>query len=180
MLSKVASGTVNGIYHEKFSWQSSSQYGDMVNNNTNRRYVINNWTNKSYAFTGSVSKIILRNNFIDYSMNSIKIKLNDNYIVNGASIDKNSEYTATNFNFNIPANTAIDLYYESWAMSISSSDWRTNPCLKYIELFWQITKPISKTVSTHKSKPRQLKAIWEKATSTLYGYHTDNSRYTGE
>jgi len=32
----------------------------------------------------------------------------------------------------------------------------------------------------HKSLPRELKAIWEKATSTLYGYHIDNTRYTGE
>ena len=180
MLSKVASGTVNGIYHEKYSWQSSSQYGDMVNNSSNRKYVINNWTNKSYAFTGSLSKIILYNGFASVSLNSVKIKLNNNYIINGASIGANSEYTATNFNFNIPANTAIDLYYESWATNPSSSDWWMQPCLKYIELLWQITKSISKTVSTHKSKPRQLKAIWEKATATLFGYHTDNTRYTGE
>ena len=39
---------------------------------------------------------------------------------------------------------------------------------------------IPKTVSTRKSKPRELKSIWEKARSTLYGYHTDNTRYTGE
>lgn len=39
---------------------------------------------------------------------------------------------------------------------------------------------ISKTISTHKSKPRQLKGVWEKATATLFWYHIDNTRYNIE
>ena len=47
----------------------------------------------------------------------------------------------------------------------------------------KVTEKIStlyKNIFTHISKPRQLKTIWEKATGTLFGYHTDYTRYTGE
>ena len=49
----------------------------------------------------------------------------------------------------------------------------------------KVTQPahtitISKEIITRKSLPRELKTIWNKATSTLYGYHTDNTRYIGE
>ena len=46
------------------------------------------------------------------------------------------------------------------------------------DIYTNIT--IAKNISTRKSLPRELKAIGEKATSTLFGYHTDNTRYTGE
>lgn len=47
-------------------------------------------------------------------------------------------------------------------------------------LIYENLNVISKTISTHKSLPRELKEIWFKATSTLYGYHTNNTWYTGE
>lgn len=49
-----------------------------------------------------------------------------------------------------------------------------------IEYYIREKFTITQTITTHKSKPRELKAIWEKARSTLYGYHTDGKTwYTG-
>lgn len=40
---------------------------------------------------------------------------------------------------------------------------------------WNIT--ISKTVKTRKSLPRELKSLWNKCKTTLFGYHIDDSWY---
>ena len=52
-----------------------------------------------------------------------------------------------------------------------------------VDMQARVTEKIStlyKNIFTHISKPRQLKTIWEKATGTLFGYHIDYTRYTGE
>ena len=79
------------------------------------------------------------------------------------------EWPNSNVSFKVDCKIVSSTY--SWT-------WKLNNWVLTYYYFWNIN--ISKTVSTRKSKPRELKSIWEKARSTLYGYHIDNTRYTGE
>lgn len=55
-------------------------------------------------------------------------------------------------------------------------------CKIYVKNFklYAYIENLYKNIKTHKALPRELKTIWNKATATLFGMHTDNTRYTGE
>ena len=165
MLSKVASGTVNWNIFDSYSyswnlkpnWSWSSPYP----------YTLPNYTVKDHNFTWNNMSITLYHD--STSASSLKLYFNNTEIVSQTLGDR-KDYTFSNKSFNIPAWSSI-----TNMLSVTPA-WIY---LKSISMSSYYTKTISKTVSTHKSKPRQLKAIWEKATCTLFGYHIDNTRYAG-
>lgn len=102
-----------------------------------------------------------------------RISLNDaSYIMKDTN--NNQVYCANGWSYTWTVSftkwaTVKVVLYSQYGRTI---DW-TVRIYKYLNTIW-------KKIFTKKCLPRQLKAIWENATGTLFGYHTDNTRYTGE
>jgi len=117
----------------------------------------------------------LKINNTSWNAKQFNVYINDTKITDSAVYFYNLSDTPVDYTYTLPANT--DITVKLLNNNITSGNYP----LKYFSALSGLTNiDISKTVSTHKSLPRQLKDIWEKATSTLYGYHTDNTWYTGE
>ena len=71
-------------------------------------------------------------------------------------------------------NTAIMIKAKNW---VGRNGTLTNWVLEFTS---KVNITINKQIFTHKSKPRELKGLWNKARATLFGYHTNNTWYTGE
>ena len=164
MLAKVANSTV--------SWNISDSYSYSWNLQPSQSwswpfpYTLPNYVVKDHDFTWDNMTITL---YHDYggSTSNFKLYFNNTQIA-AQTLSGRQNYTFSNKSFNIPAWSSITNMLSVIPAFIY---------LKSISMSSYYTKTISKTVKTHKSKPRELKAIWEEATGTLYGYHTDGKTW---
>ena len=75
----------------------------------------------------------------------------------------------------------IDMVVKASFRKQNYSSWESVLVKNWILTYYYTSNiNISKTIYTHKSLPREGKQIGNKATSTLFGMHVDNTRYTGE
>ena len=146
------------------TWNSISIYEIIYEDKTEHHGNSGGWKD-CYTFTATESYTIEYSLWTERQNNSwFMINKNWNTLV---------QYTgggsASTGSFDVVANDVVNLkeYYNyAWC--------RFDISLK------RLVVTLPKLISTHKSKPRQLKSIWEKATSTLFWYHIDNTRYNVE
>lgn len=175
MLCKVASGTVSWNTSASFNWSWSIK----PTLESDKKYKYGNglpgFSTQNWALTTTNLSISIKDNYVAWSDNVI-LTLWSTQIYSWA-LTIGWTKTINWISYTIPANTNPTLYIQN---SNSSSTRNVQEfILTNVSFSWSVSFTISKTVSTHKSKPRQLKAIWEKATCTLFGYHIDNTRYAG-
>ena len=166
MLCKVSNATV-AVYNYLFNWT-------ITYNNANWQvYKTFNFTkqtllNIELAHNNSNSHWVV---FAAYTPDNDNDYINDNS-GNRIRTYRDSSGSKLNYSGQLTVDANKTLYIKA-----SSSYGQSNTDKVVI---YETLTTISKTVFTRKSLPRELKSIWNKVRSTLYGYHTNNSRYTGE
>lgn len=174
MLSKVSSGTVTGYESDTFLFDKGSSFTTPSKVNNERKYDITWFEKRNSVFSGSISTITLYNTLGAKDLSSIGVAINGTSILSGVSISHLNTYTQSNFNFSIPANTDLKVTVTCPWYEGSNENVRF-VALKKLSLTWKIAHILYKNWDI-KWKPREIKDISQKATTTIFWVHIDNSR----
>lgn len=156
---------------------SSTYYPTSSSRSTVENYYFN--MPKIPVLKGSLLKVKYNSTTSDSSTQTLKIW-------DGVNVFFNTSFTIGKWEITLPDNVITTKWGNIFKITGTNPNWGSNmkTCIFnnnwYYILSITIMCTFAFTANRKLALPRELKAIWKKASTTLFGMHIDNTRYTGE